>query len=325
MEDKMISIIVPVYNAEKYLDKCVESIIRQTYTNWELILVDDGSKDSSSEMCDKWSKTDPRIRVIHKTNGGLSSARNAGLEIAKGEYIGFVDADDYITEKMYSVLAEALQNTEKKMVSCASMQVFPSGETKPGSGISAPRDLDVTQGIRAILRGEIGIAVWSKLFERSMFDSIRFPEDGAYEDLPLMLPMLKESSGIYHTGLPLYNYVQHEGSITDLYWKNCADISLKRVKEFGDQFIANGLMKDFKREFTIFEAKSSYEVSIMLDKHYHELDEKGRMSLKAYIRIMRRGALTILTSDAMKVKHKILYMMIITRTLRPVYSLLGKK
>lgn len=107
-----VSIIVPIYNMEKYLGRCIDSILVQTHTNIEVILVDDGSTDSSPQVCDDYAKRDPRIKVIHKSNGGLSSARNAGLDIATGDYIGFVDSDDYISTDMYKVLAERLDNSD---------------------------------------------------------------------------------------------------------------------------------------------------------------------------------------------------------------------
>ena len=99
-----ISVIVPVYNVEKYLDNCINSIVNQTYDNLEILLVDDGSKDNSGSLCDEWALRDNRIKVIHKQNGGASSARNAGLDAATGEYIGFVDADDYIDIDMYEIM-----------------------------------------------------------------------------------------------------------------------------------------------------------------------------------------------------------------------------
>lgn len=109
--DKLLSIIVPVYKAEKHLDRCVESILSQTYGNIELVLVDDGSPDASPAMCDSWAKRDWRVRVIHKKNNGASSARNAGLDMASGEYIGFVDADDFVEPDMYETLMKnALEN-----------------------------------------------------------------------------------------------------------------------------------------------------------------------------------------------------------------------
>lgn len=102
--NELISLIIPVFNVEKYLDKCVETIVNQTYSNLEIILVDDGSTDSSGEKCDYWKKKDNRIIVIHKKNGGLSSARNAGIEIATGKYISFIDSDDFIDLKMIEIL-----------------------------------------------------------------------------------------------------------------------------------------------------------------------------------------------------------------------------
>ena len=109
--EELISVIVPVYKVEKYLNKCVQSIIQQTYTNLEIILVDDGSPDNCPQMCDEWAKKDSRIVVIHKKNGGLSDARNAGIAVAKGKYIGFVDSDDYIESTMYEDLYLAISKT----------------------------------------------------------------------------------------------------------------------------------------------------------------------------------------------------------------------
>ena len=106
-ENRVISVIVPVYNVEKYLDKCVDSIVNQTYKNLEIILVDDGSPDNCPKMCDAWVEKDSRIKVIHKENGGVSSARNAGLKASCGEYIGFVDSDDFIQPDMFEQLLGA--------------------------------------------------------------------------------------------------------------------------------------------------------------------------------------------------------------------------
>lgn len=112
----MISVIIPVYKVEKYLDECVQSIVNQSYANLEIILVDDGSPDSCGAMCDEWAKKDSRIRVIHKPNGGLSSARNAGLDIAKGDYIGFVDSDDFVALDWYETLHSAIIRTDADIV-----------------------------------------------------------------------------------------------------------------------------------------------------------------------------------------------------------------
>lgn len=115
---KLISIIVPVYMAEKYLNRCIESILCQTYKNFELILVDDGSPDTSGDLCDYWAGQDSRVKVIHKENGGASSARNCGLKIAKGKYIAFVDSDDWLEPNMYEQLYKLLEENKAQMAIC---------------------------------------------------------------------------------------------------------------------------------------------------------------------------------------------------------------
>ena len=111
----LITVIVPVYNVEEHLDRCIESIINQTYKNLEIILVNDGSPDNCPALCDKWAEKDDRIRVIHKTNGGVSSARNSGINVAKGEYVGFVDSDDYISADMYELMVESIINNNSEL------------------------------------------------------------------------------------------------------------------------------------------------------------------------------------------------------------------
>lgn len=122
-----ISIIVPVYKVEPYLRKCVDSILAQTFTNFEVILVDDGSPDNSGKICDEYAIKDSRVRVIHKENGGLSSARNAGIDIARGKYLGFVDSDDYIAEDMYEVLYENLKFYDADI---SSVEIIPFRDDK---------------------------------------------------------------------------------------------------------------------------------------------------------------------------------------------------
>ena len=134
--DKLISIIIPVYNVSKYLDKCVKSILLQTYSNLEIILVNDGSTDGSGVLCDELKKTDKRICVIHKPNGGLSDARNAGLDIATGDYIGFVDSDDYVEPDMFQILLENAMKYDADVSGCRYAEVYEDGNriaitTKP--------------------------------------------------------------------------------------------------------------------------------------------------------------------------------------------------
>ena len=127
MKNLLVSVIVPIYNVEKYLRKCVDSILNQTYKNLEIILVDDGSPDNCGNICDEYALSDSRIRIIHKKNGGLSDARNAGLDIARGNYILFVDSDDYIDETMVEKLYEALEKEKAEMSLCSFVYVNDDG------------------------------------------------------------------------------------------------------------------------------------------------------------------------------------------------------
>ena len=140
----LISVIVPVYKVEAYLDRCVQSIVDQTYTNLEIILVDDGSPDRCPQMCDEWAKRDARIRVIHKPNGGGAQARNVGLERASGEYIAFVDSDDYLLPGMYEALLCALMQTNCDIAECdyyvVNSDVFPRYETIQRLKVYTPQD-----------------------------------------------------------------------------------------------------------------------------------------------------------------------------------------
>lgn len=166
----MISIIIPIYKVEQYLDECVTSIINQTYKDLEIILVDDGSPDSCPQMCDEWAKKDARIKVVHKKNGGLSSARNAGLAVATGEYIGFVDSDDYVDETMYEDLMRVMSQNEKTMVVSSPIirnkngvftpYVVGSYEYKEGDTMS------FAEYMKRFLGLNMDATVWNKLYKR---------------------------------------------------------------------------------------------------------------------------------------------------------------
>ena len=126
--DSLISVIVPIYNVEKYLERCVESIINQTYKNLEIILVDDGSPDNCPQMCDDYAKKDSRIKVVHKKNGGLSDARNAGMKVATGEYVSFIDSDDYISLDFYETLLETIVDNDSDIVECSVVKFYENGK-----------------------------------------------------------------------------------------------------------------------------------------------------------------------------------------------------
>ena len=217
----LISVIAPVYNAEAFLDDCVESIIAQTYRNLEIKLVNDGSLDSSLSICEKWAQKDNRIKVIDKPNGGASSARNAGLKIATGEYIGFVDSDDIIDYSMYEKLLTALSNSNKKIVDCGVKTFTQKNEISPSKN-GEITELDFNKSVDGVFLRKIDVSMCCKLFKREVFCDIRFPEGETNEEVSMILPMLKASNGIIYFGGVLYFYRQNNQSVTSSYYKTDA-------------------------------------------------------------------------------------------------------
>ncbi|MCD7750687.1 MAG: glycosyltransferase [Lachnospiraceae bacterium] len=197
-EEKLISVIVPVYNIKEYLPRCVASITVQTYRNLEIILVDDGSTDGTGVLCDELKKTDSRIRVFHKNNGGSSSARNFGIRQAQGEYFGFVDSDDYISEDMYALLMEAVIAYDCPVAQAGRDEVAASGEKLPDICVppAAPALIEAQDFMRELLMHRGDCSFCTKLVHRSLFSNRQFPEGVLNEDFHLLIQMLTEMKGI---------------------------------------------------------------------------------------------------------------------------------
>ncbi len=209
----MISVIVPVYKVEKYLDRCVDSIVGQTYKNLEIILVDDGSPDSCPSMCDEWAKKDSRIKVIHKQNGGPSDARNAGMKVANGEYIGFVDSDDYISSDMYERLLDSIEKTDSDISCCGAKMVWEDGRerllTPDGEHI-----LDNLQAVKSIICEDVlKQVVWNRLYKTELVSDIMFPVGKYHEDVFWNYKAISRAKKVSALSAPCYFYTQREGSI----------------------------------------------------------------------------------------------------------------
>lgn len=183
MENPLISVIVPIYKVEQYLDKCITSIVNQTYKNLEIILVDDGSPDNCPTICDKWKEQDNRIVVIHKENGGLSDARNAGLDICKGDYIAFVDSDDYIHEKMYETLIKVLLEKNCDIVQCDFLRVTEDQHLNNESLQYMIKEYNTKEALYSLINeNPLKQVVWNKLYRRYIFDTLRFEAGKLNED-----------------------------------------------------------------------------------------------------------------------------------------------
>lgn len=211
-----ISVIVPVYNVEQYLSRCVNSIINQSFRNLEIILVDDGSSDRCGEICDTYAALDPRIRVIHKKNGGLSDARNYGIDVATGEYLAFVDSDDYIAEDMYEKMLNRLLIDDSDMVVCNYYRFDEGNNANIGCGYLEIEDHLLTRQEAFDFYIEHGgdyVSAWNKLYKRSIFSVLRYPLGKKYEDTFIIHEILNRCTRISHMSEPLYFYIMRQGSI----------------------------------------------------------------------------------------------------------------
>ena len=214
-EQFKISVIVPIYNVEKYLCKCVDSIINQTYKNLEIILVDDGSPDNCGEICDEYALKDDRIKVIHKENGGLSDARNAGMAIATGDYLGFVDSDDWIEYNMYERLIE---NLIKFGADISVGGVADVLETDGGykqfkttyDGKIRNYILSKEDAMKKYFLGSW--SAWDKIYKKDVFNDIRFPKGEINEDEAIVLQLLDRCNRICYTNEVFYNYITRPNS-----------------------------------------------------------------------------------------------------------------
>ncbi len=211
----MVSVIIPVYNVQDYLARCVDSVLAQTYTDLEIILVDDGSIDISGDMCDEYALKDSRIRVIHKENGGLSDARNAGLEIARGNYVTFIDADDYVHPSFVELLLETAHSTGAPIAVCT-WQELNDGDTPRKVKTRNPRVTTYTQeeAINSVFyQRRLNHSACSRLFEMQLFHDLRFPEGALYEDLAVIYPLLRKVKKVALLKAPMYYYMHRPGSI----------------------------------------------------------------------------------------------------------------
>ena len=243
MIKELVSVIVPVYKVESYLDKCIKSIISQSYTNLEIILVDDGSPDKCPEMCDNWAKKDDRIKVIHKENGGIADARNSGLAAATGAYICFVDSDDYIDREFVKTLYNLIIHCHTDIAAVSFKEVIKDEliEKVPEKGDI--RIFDGEDSIRELFSNDTyANYLWNKIYKRELFDNVKFPVNRKMEDLAVIYKLLIVTKRMAFSTQPLYFYYQREDSILHKrdrnFYKDKFELSLERYNVIAELYPA---------------------------------------------------------------------------------------
>lgn len=312
----LISVIVPIYNIERYLRRCLDSIINQSYSNLEIILVDDGSTDNSGKICDEYKLKDDRVLVVHKYNGGLSDARNAGIDKSKGDYIGFVDGDDVIHKDMYLVLLEQLILNDADMSICR-FDRFTDSDCKPTMFISnekyklnkiISKCVNQEYALKECLSTKrYSVSAWSKLYKRDIFKDIRFPKGYEMEDWAIIIDSILKCKNIALIDNVLYYYYQRENGIMHGDFK-LSDLQLEQI---------------FKRNLSLVDAyypKLHNQAKTNLTAHYFYVIDKIIKSNYLFkynkeftdtVNIIKKERLFILLFSKHKITRKMLFLLLL--------------
>lgn len=265
MGDK-ISVIVPVYNSEKYLERCVESILKQTYGNLEVILVDDGSTDTSSIICDRYAQIDQRIKVIHKKQGGVCDARNSGLEIATGDYLTFVDNDDFILPDMYEILLSNMYKYRVKLSMCSYSLYYEERGMEYAKTDIYTKKMNSMEALHIFhTKGRIDMIVpWNKLYRRELFDGIRYPACRTFDDEFVTYKLLWRAGEICFTNQQFYFFRQRMDSITHT-------LTLKKYTDYMDALIErHEYFAEVVNDYKLTEDDTLFCLKELINIHFRE-------------------------------------------------------
>ncbi len=214
MRQPLVSVIIPVYMVSDYLDRCIESVVDQKYSNIEIILVDDGSPDECARICDKWAEKDVRIIVVHKPNGGLSDARNYGMSIAGGDYISFIDSDDYVSDDFFEILLSTALEHGSDIVECCCTNCYESGKTDSYHDDLTVSGFSASEGLSALIDEKpFHQHVWDKLYKAEIVQGILFEVGKQHEDVFWTYQVFGQAEKITKINLTMYFYLQRESSI----------------------------------------------------------------------------------------------------------------
>lgn len=293
-----ISVIVPIYRVEKYLPACIDSILNQTFTDFELILVDDGSPDRCPEICDETAKRDARVRVIHQANQGLSAARNAGIEAARGAWLSFVDSDDYIAPQFYEKLYQTAQRTDADCVMCSVQNVDESGKLIDSALMRVADEVKTGQEVlRKIGRDDVTpyLTAWNKLYRRKLFNTLRYPAGRQNEDVFVFAELFCQVQRAVCVAEPLYFYRKRIGSIMN------SVVTLRNLDEMWAYVNCFEHLQQDDEESTLKETEKRvfakltgvyYRVTEE-DRHSNKMKQAKKAQWNIAMRLMKQGQLDL--------------------------------
>ena len=316
----LVSVIIPVYNVREYLERCVQSIIEQSISDLEIILVDDGSTDGSGDLCEVLKAKDLRIQVVHQTNQGLGPARNSGLNIATGKYVSFVDSDDWIEYNTYEILINSMKNNHCKIATCGRKIVNDETCLKL---IYCNDTETILYGEEIIqhylLQSKMNMSACDKLFERNLFENIRFPKGYVSEDVVPIYEVLKCVKKIVLTGKPLYNYYYRQGSLS-------RTIRFTR-KGLGLWIYCSQVAEDVKTNFpNLKEQADYYEYDALISTWRHILRAQYRDEERKQVwERIKQVYFKMISNQYMHKKQKIYAFLMILRLERLVEKLIKNK
>lgn len=280
MANPIISVIVPVYNIREQLNRCVDSLLRQTETNLEILLVDDGSSDGSGQICDLYADADARVRVIHKENGGLSAARNTGIEQARGDYFAFVDGDDFVSPDYLEVLLRACLEHGVPLAACGYV-VYYGPERQTETCGPEPFLLTGEEAFKDILtmKNRIHVVAWNKLYARSLFEngSVRYPEGKCHEDVFTTWRLCVAAEKVAYVNRPCYYYVQREGSIMGTRFREKRLDALEALEMMRPYIEENSPVFDREYQYYVF-ATYLTMLNAMADSGYADEERFRRLA-----------------------------------------------
>ena len=293
-----ISVIVPVYRVEKYLPACIDSILNQTFTDFELILVDDGSPDRCPEICDETAKRDARVRVIHQANAGLSAARNAGIEAAHGAWLSFVDSDDYIAPQFYEKLYQTAQRTDADCVMCSVQNVDESGKPIDSALMRVADEVKTGREVlRKIGRDDVTpyLTAWNKLYRRKLFNTLRYPAGRQNEDVFVFVELFCQVQRAACVAEPLYFYRKRIDSIMN------SAVTLRNLDEMWayvncfehlQQDDEESILKETEKRVFAKLTGVYYRVTEE-DRHSNKMKQAKKAQWNIAMRLMKQGQLDL--------------------------------